>query len=182
MPSASYGSVPFKEQIAFFQKKLNIPTRHWADVYGQEHDWGFMVAGANRNALLQDFRQAVETAISTGQTLEQFRSEFDNIVAKFGWDYNGGRNWRSRVIYETNLVSSYNAGRFEQLWADKETLPYWQYHHNDAVAHPRLPHLKWDGTIFRPLIPGGKPISHPTAGAVSAISRGCLSLICRNRV
>ena len=39
--------------------------------------------------------------------VEAFREDFDAIVARLGWDYNGGRDWRTRVIYETNLNTSY---------------------------------------------------------------------------
>ena len=149
MPSVNYGSVPFQEQIQFFRRKLNIPTESWTDIYGQEHDWAFMVAGANRDAIVADFREAVEKVIAEGGTLEAFRKDFDKIVARHGWDYNGGRSWRSRTIYETNLFSSYSAGRYEQLRAAIGALPYWQYHHSDAVEHPRQKHLAWDGMILR---------------------------------
>jgi hypothetical protein len=149
MPSVNYGSVPFQEQIQFFRRKLNIPTESWTDIYGQEHDWAFMVAGANRDAIVSDFREAVEKVIADGGTLEAFRKDFDKIVARHGWDYNGGRAWRSRTIYETNLFSSYQAGRYEQLEAAKDALPYRQYHHSDAVEHPRPQHLAWDGLILR---------------------------------
>lgn len=141
----SYGSVPFAQQIAFFRRKLNVPTNHWTDIYSKEHDWAFMVAGANRDALLADFRTAIEKVIASGGTLEQFRKDFDKIVASHGWDYNGGREWRSRVIYETNLFSSYNAGRQEQLTQYAKDIPYWRYRHSDAVENPRHEHLSWDG-------------------------------------
>ena len=149
MPSVNYGSVPFQEQIQFFRRKLNIPTESWTDIYNQEHDWAFMVAGANRDAIVADFREAVEKVIAEGGTLEEFRKDFDKIVARHGWDYNGGRSWRSRTIYETNLFSSYSAGRYEQLQSAIGALPYWQYHHSDAVEHPRQKHLAWDGMILR---------------------------------
>jgi hypothetical protein len=130
----SYGTVPFREQAEFFQRKLNLPTDAWTDIYGQEHDWAFVVAGANRDEIVADFRTAVEKAITRGTSLEEFRRDFDDIVARYGWDYNGGRNWRSRVIYETNLRSSYSAGRWEQLQAVKSVRPYWQYIHRAAPA------------------------------------------------
>lgn len=149
MASVNYGSVPFAQQISFFRQKLNIPTNHWTDIYNKEHDYAFVVAGANRDDLLADFRTAVEKAISEGTTLEQFRKDFDRIVEQYGWDYNGGRNWRSRVIYETNLTSSYNAGRYEQLQAQKSALPYWRYRHSDLVEDPRPEHQAWDGLILR---------------------------------
>lgn len=142
-------SLPFAEQNQFFRRKLNLPTNAWTDIYTREHDYAFVVAGANRDDLVQDFRQAVEKAIVDGTTLEDFRKDFDRIVAKYGWSYRGGRNWRSRVIYETNMQSSYMAGRLEQLMAVREERPYWQYLHSDAVEHPRPEHEALNGLILR---------------------------------
>lgn len=147
MADVSYGSLPFSEQNAFFRRKLNLPTNGWTDVYQAEHDWAFVVAGANRDALVADFRRAVDKAIADGGTLEDFRRDFDRIVATHGWSYNGGRGWRSRVIYETNLRSSYQAGRLAQLQAGG--WPYWQYEHSDAVENPRPQHLAWDAMVLR---------------------------------
>lgn len=144
MAEAAYGSLPFAEQIAFFKRKLNLPTESWTDIYKSEHDWAFVVAGANRDALVADFRKAVERAIEDGVSLEKFRKDFDAVVVQHGWDYNGGRDWRSRVIYETNLNTSYAAGRYEQL----QDAPYWQYQHADWVTHPRHQHLAWDGLVL----------------------------------
>ncbi|MDF1486710.1 PBECR2 nuclease fold domain-containing protein [Ramlibacter sp. H39-3-26] len=144
MPFAAYGSLPFAEQAEFFRRKLNLPTDGWTDIYTSEHDWAFVVAGANRDAIVADFRAAVEKAIAGQSTLEDFRKDFDRIVAQHGWDYNGGRNWRSRVIYDTNLATSYAAGRWQQLQA----APFWQYEHQDWVQHPRELHVKWDGLVL----------------------------------
>ena len=141
---AAYGSLPFAEQIAFFRRKLNLPTQSWADISKHEHDWAFVVAGANRDAIVADFRAAVEKAIADGTTLQEFRRDFDAIVAKYGWDYNGSRNWRSRVIYDTNLTTSYAAGRWQQL----QSAPFWQYEHADWVEHPRPLHVAWDGLVL----------------------------------
>lgn len=149
MASTVYGSVPFAEQIKFFRQKLNLPTQAWTDIYNREHDFAFVVAGANRDDLLADFRAAIDNAIANGGTLEQFRKDFDRIVAQYGWDYNGGRNWRSNVIYETNLNSSYHAGRYEQLQAQRSALPYWRYRHSDLVEDPRPEHQAWDGLVLR---------------------------------
>lgn len=149
MATASYGRVPFKQQIAFFARKLGMPTTGWTDVYAEEHDWAFTVAGANRDEIVTDFQTAIRQAIEEGRTLEQFRADFDNIVAKHGWDYNGGRNWRSRVIYETNLRQSYNAGRYQQQMALIKVRPYIRYKHSDAVQHPRPVHESWNNKIWR---------------------------------
>lgn len=141
-------SLPFAEQAEFFRRKVNLPTQSWADIYTKEHDWAFVVAGANRNALVADFRAAVEKVIAEGGTLADFRKDFDKIVASHGWSYNGGRNWRSRVIYDTNLNTSYMAGRYQQLQAIKAKRPYWRYKHSDGVEHPRQEHLKWNNLVL----------------------------------
>lgn len=147
MASPAFGSVPFKQQIAFFAQKANVTTEGWTDVYAQQHDSAFAVAGANRDAIVSDFRAAVGKAISENATLEDFRKDFDAIVERYGWDYTGGRNWRSRVIYETNLRQSYNAGRYEQQRANP-VLKYWRYRHSDSVRNPRPEHEAWDGKIW----------------------------------
>jgi len=147
-PKADFGSLPFDEQTAFFRRKLNLPTRAWTDIYGAEHDRAFVVAGAAKMDLLQDFRGAVDKAITNGETLRDFRKRFDTIVADHGWTYNGGRNWRSRVIYETNLRTSYMAGRHTQMQAIKHRRPYWRYVHQDGELHPRPWHQAWNGIVL----------------------------------
>lgn len=140
--------LPFAEQIEFFKNKLNLPTDSYLDLEGKEHDYAFVVAGANRNDILADFRAAVDKAIIDGTTLDEFRRDFDDIVAKFGWDYNGGRRWRSRIIYDTNLYSSYNAGRYEQHQSMKDYRPYLQYVHRDGQKNPRPLHQSWDDLVL----------------------------------
>ena len=137
----------FEEQVKYFEKKLNLPTNSYLDVLGEEHDYFFMVAGANRNEVLTAFREAVDEAIQNGETLEGFRKRFDEIVANTGWQYNGGRNWRTRIIYDTNIYGAYNRGRLKQHLDLADVLPYWEYHHHDN-AHPRQEHIDLDGTIL----------------------------------
>ena len=137
----------FENQVKYFEKKLNLPTNSYLDVLGDEHDYFFMVAGANRNEVLLAFREAVDDAIANGETLEGFRKRFDEIVARTGWDYKGGRNWRARIIYDTNVYAAYNRGRLQQHLELADVMPYWEYHHHDN-AHPRQEHIDLDGTIL----------------------------------
>ncbi len=143
-------TLPFREQIDFFRQKVSVPTRAWTDVWREAHDTAFMVAGAYKADLLGDLRQAVDKAITGGTTLREFRADFDQIVARHGWQYKGSRGWRTRVIYETNLRTSYSAGRYKQL-TDSAMLarrPYWIYEHSPASVHPRPLHLAWSGTVL----------------------------------
>ncbi|MDR1367482.1 MAG: phage head morphogenesis protein, partial [Candidatus Accumulibacter sp.] len=144
-------NLQFAEQIEFFRGKLNVPTMRWNDLVHEAHDRAFVVAGATKADLLQDLRDAVDKGISRGGSLKEFRKDFNEIVARRGWTgWTGegskkGVAWRTRIIFETNLLTSQAAGRYAQLTdpAFLEAYPYWQYIHNDSVLHPRPLHKQW---------------------------------------
>ncbi len=141
----TYESLPFAEAIDFLRLKLNVPTAHWDDLWRGMHSRGFMVAGAMKEDMVKDFHEAVNKAIADGTTLADFRKDFDTIVQKYGWTYNGTRGWRSALIFNTNLGQAYNAGRWKQM-TDPEVLklrPYLTYKHGDSIV-PRPEHLAWN--------------------------------------
>ncbi len=147
---------PFREQVDFFRAKLNLPTDRWDDIRKAAHDRAFIVAGAAKADLLDDLQGAVEKAIADGESIAKFRERFQDIVKRHGWHgWTGqgtkkGEAWRTRVIYQTNLTQSYNAGRYQQL-NDPDLVkrrPYWKYVHSDTVAHPRPLHVSWSGIVL----------------------------------
>lgn len=149
-------SLPFAEAIRFFRQKANVKTKQWTDVYTAAHSRAFMVASAAGDALVADFRKAVDKAIAEGTSLSEFRKDFDKIVARHGWSgWTGegsaaGRAWRQEIIYDTNLRAAYAAGRWAQYQHPdvRADFPYLQYHHSGSL-HPRLNHLAWDGLVLR---------------------------------
>lgn len=142
-------NLPFKEAIDFFRNKVSIPTERWNDLFLDQHSQGFMIAGAIKGDLLSDLRDAVDQAIAGGITLAEFRKQWDQIVERHGWQYNGGRNWRTRIVFETNTRQAYNAGRWQQATDPDviKTRPYLIYRHGDSIK-PRPLHLSWDGTCL----------------------------------
>lgn len=146
---------PFAEQVAALRIRLSnlIPTERWTDVWQSAHDRGFMVAGAAKADLLADLAGAVDKAVSQGTTLDQFRKDFREIVSRHGWTgWTGegsarGEAWRTRVIYQTNMRTSYMSGRHAQLLAGN--YKWWVYRHSGA-EHPRLHHLALDGIALPP--------------------------------
>lgn len=181
---------PFAEQIDFLRRKLNLPTDRWDDIQGAAHDRAFIVAGAAQADLLQDLRDAVAGAAQSGEGLGGFTKRFKAVVAKNGWTgWTGegsaaGTAWRARVIYQTNMATSYAAGRWRQM-TDPAMLairPWWQYVHADGQLHPRPQHEAWNGLTLRhdhPFIathwtPNGwgcrcewRPVKAPPAGAAT---------------
>jgi hypothetical protein len=151
-PSASLAfAQPFPKQLAFFQKKVGLPTGAWDDLWKAQHDHAFVVAGAMKADLLADLRDQITMTIAEGQSIGDFRKGFSEIISRNGWegwtgsDTKAGRTWRTRVIYQTNVATSYAAGRWAQL-TDSDLLkerPFWCYVHADGVANPRPLHLAW---------------------------------------
>jgi SPP1 gp7 family putative phage head morphogenesis protein len=138
--------LPFAEAIDFHKAKVNLDTDGWDSVLAEQHDTRFVVAGA-KGAVLQDFRQAIDKAIAQGVSLADFLKDFDNIVATHGWDYQGDRNWRAGIIFNTNLRQAYTHGRYQQMQATRAMRPYWQWRHRDSRV-PRPTHLALDGKVF----------------------------------
>lgn len=155
---------PLAEQVAFFRGKLGrlVPTQAWTDMQKGAHDRAFMVAGAQGAELLADLAAAVDAAIAQGEGIAAFRVRFGEIITRHGWaGFTGddrdalGRGgaalgWRTRVIYTTNMRTSYAAGRLAQL--RDSGLTFWVYRHG-ASAEPRAQHLAWDGLTL--------PADHP---------------------
>lgn len=141
--------LPPSEAIRFLRQKVNVPTERWGELEGEAHARSFAVAGATSNAVVQDFRKAVEKALIEGTTLEAFQKEFDSIKKRRGWEHTGTPGWRAEIIYSTNLSTAYSAGQYRQMTTPEalEMFPYWRYRHN-TCQHPRILHQAWDGMIL----------------------------------
>lgn len=138
--------------IEFLRNKIAVPTESWTDLWQDAHSRAFMVAGANKMELVTDFHTAVLRALENGSTLDQFRKDFDEIVARHGWSYKGSREWRSELIYRTNMNAAYSAGKWATIQRLKERSPYIGYF---AVmdARTREQHGLWHKLVL--------PVDHP---------------------
>ena len=127
-----------------------MPTEAWDDLWQGMHSRAFVVAGAMKDGLLTDLRGAVDKAISEGTTLAEFRKDFDGLVEKNGWSYNGSRKWRTETIYDTNLSVAYATGHYKQRNnpAILKVRPYLRYLPSSS-AHPRASHRQWYNIILR---------------------------------
>ena len=146
---------PFTEQVAAFRLRLGdlVATARWDDLQREQHDRAFMVAGATKADLLADLAKSVNRAIAEGTGFDAFKKDFRALVEKHGWHgWTGegsaaGEAWRMRVIYRTNMATSYAAGRMAQLVDGK--FKFWVYKHGGSLE-PRLQHLAWDGVALTP--------------------------------
>lgn len=142
----------FREQVDFLRQKRVKPTNGWLDAMHGVHDRAFVVAGVTDTAMLEEFQSALISAAENGGRVEDFAKDFDRLVEKYGWEYKGERNWRIRTIFETNMRTSFMAGRLKQM-RDPDVVklrPYWQYLHGDrrTPRAPRPVHLGWNNLVL----------------------------------
>lgn len=139
--------LPFSEAIDFYRKKIKLPTSDYTSIWQQQHSHAFVVAGAQSDALLEDLYNTIQEAKHNGGGYADFKNSFPEIATKHGWSYNGTPNWRSRIIYDTNIKQSYSAGRYVQMQAVKHLRPFWMYRHR-SIEHPRLDHKSWNNLVL----------------------------------
>lgn len=149
MPEAQVTATdtPFREAIDQFRRKVRVPVTTYRDLAGECHAKAFMVAGANNDALLADFHKTILGYMESGKSAQEFRADFERIVRAHGWQYKGESGWRSQVIINTNLRTSYMAGRWQKLVDEREARPYLMYQQVQR-ATKRPEHAQWHGLIL----------------------------------
>lgn len=159
---AALFNLPPKAAIAYLQRKGYKLTWNWQEQLDAAHARAFTVAKLARIDVLQDIRTALEAALKSGQTLEEFKKNLVPTLQAKGWwgrqiivDSKGGAEVaklgspsRLATIYRTNMQSAYMAGRYQEMAAAVESHPYWEY---VAVmdARTRPSHAAMNGRVFR---------------------------------
>ncbi|MDF7776879.1 phage minor head protein [Sphingomonas sp. AOB5] len=154
--------VPPHEAIAFFKSKGFRIGFAWEDVFQGEHVRAFTVAKAMKQSVLEAIRAEVDRAISDGTTFDDFRKTLRPKLEALGWwgrkqmidpatgqskKVQLGSNRRLKTIFDTNLRTSYAAGRWERAQRVKSAFPFMEYRSmEDDKVRPE--HNAWDGTIL----------------------------------
>lgn len=154
--------LPPEKAIEYFRQKGYAISWGWMDIWQEAQTKAFTVAGVMKMDVLQDIRQAVDTALAKGQTYAEFKKALIPTLQRRGWwgrhaqtDQETGEMagkgltpWRLKTIYQTNLQSAYMAGRYKSFMDNVEARPYWQY---TAVMDRRTrpTHAAMNGLVFR---------------------------------
>ncbi len=152
--AARFDLAPEKAVEFFLGKKELQETFDWRDMLHQHHDRAFTIAKMMDLSLLGEVKQTVDRAITEGWAFERFRTELTPLLISRGWwgrqemtDPETGET-RLRVIYDTNLRTSYAAGHWSRIDTNADTAPYVMY---SAVLDDRTrpAHAAWNGKVLR---------------------------------
>ncbi|EFO30943.1 phage Mu protein F like protein [Roseibium sp. TrichSKD4] len=161
MAGYSFKTTPAPEISRYFDQKALKPAFHYRDISAEEHAFALTVAKATRLDVLSSIREAVDHAIKSGQTLQEFQANLTPILQKQGWwgkktmtDPRTGQTYpvqlgsprRLKTIYWANLRSARAAGHWERAQRTKRALPYFVYRLGPSERH-RPHHVAREGTI-----------------------------------
>lgn len=154
--------LPPKEAVAYFRAKGHNITWNWYEQLTDAHARAFTVAKAVRLDVLNTLRDEVDRAIHDGITRQEFTRTLAPRLQKLGWwgkqfvvDTQGnakeielGSPRRLATIYNVNMRSAYNSGRYAQMMNNAEDYPFWQY---VAImdGRTRPAHAALNGMVFR---------------------------------
>lgn len=161
-PAAGSFTLPPAQAIAYFKAKGLKVTFDWRDMIGAEHASAFTVAKMADLDLLADVQASLDDAIAQGLSFQSWADTITPLLQQKGWwgrqavtdPLTGetivaqlGSPGRLKTIFRTNVQSSYAAGQWEQIQAQKDVAEYLMY---DAVDDHRTrpQHAEWDGTVL----------------------------------
>lgn len=162
MLAVNFNLAPDKALEAFRSKGL-ATTFDWRDMLHEEHGAAFTVAKMLDLDLLSDVKAAVDQAISEGKSLQWFQDNLKPLLIERGWwgrqdmtdpatgeirEVQLGSSRRLKIIYDTNLRTSYAAGHWAKIAKNAETAPYLMYVAVDD-DRTRPAHRAWSHTVVR---------------------------------
>lgn len=133
--------LPPEEAIKLFEQKGYKISFDWHDMKREAHAKAFTVAGITSLDVLADIRGALDNALKTGKSLGSFQKELIPLLEKKGWwgkktitrpdgsqkEVDLSAPWRLKTIYQTNMRTSFMAGKYKGLKDASDVMPYWRY-------------------------------------------------------
>lgn len=102
----------FAEAIAWHRQKLALRKEDWEELSTRARKRAFTAAGVARLSVLDDVMKAIDSALTKGETLEDFKRR---VTSKLEGEWGGEIPGRIENIFRTNVQHAYSHGRFNQL-------------------------------------------------------------------
>ena len=136
----------FDEAIRAFRRRVPVTDGEMRQMTAAERERAFWVANVTQARMVQEVMDALDRAVASGTTLEDFQAEVGAALAE-AW---GGPDApRVEMVFRTNVMGAYNEGR-EEVFSDPEVRkarPYWRF---DTAGDSRVSedHEELDGLIL----------------------------------
>lgn len=153
--------LPPEEAVKYFESKGYKISFDWRQVWQEEHDKVFTVAGVARDDVLFDIRNSLTTALQEGWSGQRWAREITPALKQKGWwgseiivdedgkarVYQKGNASRLDLIFRQNVMTAYAAGRWQRQQEAKKERPYLRY---SAIldGRTRPAHRALDGLVF----------------------------------
>lgn len=153
--------LPPEEAVKYFESKGYKISFDWRQVWQEEHDRVFTVAGVARDDVLFDIRKSLTAALKEGWSREHWAREITPALKRKGWwgseivadedgkarVYKKGNASRLDLIFRQNVMTAHAAGRWQRQQEAKKERPYLRY---SAImdGRTRPAHRALDGMVF----------------------------------
>jgi len=145
------------EAIEYLSRKANVKTEHWDDLKWGEHSHAFTVAHSMEGAVVDKMHELLNRAMANGESFGSFKKNALEMMREENWyggaghtkDEKGYISWRLRVIYDTNMKTAFEAGRYRQQMKHAEMRPIWEYVSKLVGKNRRDDHIALHGKAFR---------------------------------
>lgn len=153
--------LPPEEAVKYFESKGYRISFDWRQVWQEEHDRVFTVAGVARDDVLFDIRKTLPAALKEGWSREHWAREITPALKRKGWwgseiiadedgkarVYKKGNASRLDLIFRQNVMTAHAAGRWQRQQEAKKERPYLRY---SAImdGRTRPAHRALDGMVF----------------------------------
>ncbi|KAB2908950.1 MAG: minor capsid protein [Ignavibacteriales bacterium] len=161
------------EEVVKYLKDKGIQTSYnWYELWQSANNHSFTVAKVLQTDLLAQIQNSMVKAISSGQTIEEWKRQIRPELIQNGWwgevkasDIPGfdqskypnidpnktvqlGSNKRLKTIFYTNRTVAYSQARYKTLIDNSKNRPFWQY---IAVEDSRTrdSHMALSGKVWR---------------------------------
>ena len=138
------------EAIQFLRDKVPVTRAQFDQLSDAAKARAFTVSGLASVDLVEIVHRSMIEALEKGTPLKEWKATVSQALDAAG--FTGERPLRLETIFRTNVQSAYMAGRYKEMWAMRDTFPYWQYSAvNDGRTRPA--HRALSGKIY--------PAEHP---------------------
>ncbi len=152
-----------EKAIEYFKAKGYAISFDWHEVWKEANARAFTVAKVMKMDILQDIRDGLQDALDNGTAFQTFQKTLEPTLKAKGWwgrqeivdertgeirEAQLGSPYRLRTIFDQNIQTAYNAGRYRTQMENVSAAPYLQY---VAVmdARTRPAHAALNGLVFR---------------------------------